>query len=878
MIQTKRLWIPDLKKEEQNSAVIGGKGLHLFKLKSWQMPVPEFGIVSTHAFKDWQRKGVLDKKLLQDIKGSIKSWNCKYVAVRSSMSAEDGTGASYAGMMESFLYVEEPEIERRILEVFESALGNRVKAYEGKKNLEGEQLAAVVVQKMVASEISGVGFSRSPMGNSSLVYIEAGYGLGEGVVSGLVEVDAFWQDRFGNLIRQKIESKESQIQHSSNSPENTSRTLVPNELRHEPALSSNQLKRLNEKIQAIEFYLGTPADVEWAFEADKLYFLQVRPITANFEPLNYYIDTNLSESYPGLTSPFTGEFIQFAYMNSFSEALDSLFASKEQKEALRPYLENLVTQIQGHMYYDLNSYYAVLKALPKGVENIDNWHRMTGGKIHRFPDLLQKIDSVPSFQGIDLLRFGAGLTRLMLFHKSIYGRLCRDLENQIQTYKNNLKENDSILGAVQIFERAKSSLKGFGLTVLNDFLIMIALKNVTTLLEKAGYRENVLPSLIQTNEEVESLKPLHELQKLNSKISDKHRFFKIVDSLLEQRPKEFGSEFYEQIFNELANEGFGDLIRPIKAYLAKFGERSFEELKIECLTFQQSPSAFFSLLKWIENSDPTKEAAKSKEKENVNFSDFSLKDRFLLKKWIQFAHKTIAMREHTRLLRGQAYNVVRICALEALKQARSKDPAYFNSCSPSDFFSLSMTEFLGFKSHRNLETWKDIIEQKKHWRDQNFDYPEYLVHSTQDNAPYFIEEEQESVAPAHSDGVFNGQGAASGVVQGKALILSNPQEAMKVDRLDDKILITKTTDPAWVFILCRCAGLVSEKGSLLSHTAIIGRELNIPTVVGVKKATSQINQGEELELDGSTGLIRLMASTQKKSSMNLKNKNPQQSL
>ena len=90
-----------------------------------------------------------------------------------------------------------------------------------------------------------------------------------------------------------------------------------------------------------------------------------------------------------------------------------------------------------------------------------------------------------------------------------------------------------------------------------------------------------------------------------------------------------------------------------------------------------------------------------------------------------------------------------------------------------------------------------------------------------------------------------------------ALVLESPTEILG-EELDNFILVTKNTDPAWIYIMSRSKGLISEKGSMLSHTAIIGRELGIPTLVGVKNATHQIKTGDKLRIDGSTGEVKIL--------------------
>jgi pyruvate,water dikinase len=106
------------------------------------------------------------------------------------------------------------------------------------------------------------------------------------------------------------------------------------------------------------------------------------------------------------------------------------------------------------------------------------------------------------------------------------------------------------------------------------------------------------------------------------------------------------------------------------------------------------------------------------------------------------------------------------------------------------------------------------------------------------------------------NGTLTGLGCASGVVRAPALVVSDPN---KTSDTEGKILIAKMTDPGWIFLMLGAKGLVVENGNILSHTAIIGRELGIPTIVGVKDAMSHIHNGNEIEIDGAHGTVRLLS-------------------
>ena len=128
---------------------------------------------------------------------------------------------------------------------------------------------------------------------------------------------------------------------------------------------------------------------------------------------------------------------------------------------------------------------------------------------------------------------------------------------------------------------------------------------------------------------------------------------------------------------------------------------------------------------------------------------------------------------------------------------------------------------------------------------------EFDKHHTNINMNKFYTNEKE----------LRGIPCSNGKVRGQALVVTNVNE---VKNVKDKILITKMTDPGWVFLLATAKGIISEKGSLLSHTAIISRELKIPSIVGVSKVLDTIKNGDEIEMDGTTGIIKIIDKNERK--------------
>ena len=157
--------------------------------------------------------------------------------------------------------------------------------------------------------------------------------------------------------------------------------------------------------------------------------------------------------------------------------------------------------------------------------------------------------------------------------------------------------------------------------------------------------------------------------------------------------------------------------------------------------------------------------------------------------------------------------------------------------------------------HPKKYNYKKIVKERKKEYSLYYDLPNYSrlvfdqeIFSKQPLKVHLVKKQKES---RHLEGVP----CSSGVVKGEALVILDVHKKVAVK---DKILITKMTDPGWVFLLATAKGIVSEKGSLLSHTAIISREIGIPSIVGVEDATTIIHTGDVIQMDGTTGKVEIL--------------------
>jgi pyruvate,water dikinase len=218
-------------------------------------------------------------------------------------------------------------------------------------------------------------------------------------------------------------------------------------------------------------------------------------------------------------------------------------------------------------------------------------------------------------------------------------------------------------------------------------------------------------------------------------------------------------------------------------------------------------------------------------------------------KIVQFTKECIAMRESTRLWRGRFYHVIRELILKLEIQLKSENPQ-FEKYKIHQFFSINHLEWLDF-AHKKLSLLEldKLITEREGWNESR-NYPETIIWSEEEKIPSFDSNK-------NLDTTLGGQGVSPGIIEGTALVLEQPETALDAS-IKDFILVTRNTDPAWVFIMSRSLGLISEKGSLLSHTAIIGRELGIPTLVGVKNATQKIPNGAKIRIDGTLGTVEIL--------------------
>jgi len=307
--------LPFSKLSKKNVPQAGGKGANLGELTKLKVPVPPGFVVAADAFDRFLEetdinveidagldslnhndlssvdhfsdviRSLIDKaKFPDDLKKAITQESRKlkapYVAVRSSATAEDSDAVSWAGELETFLFINQKNLIANIQKCWSSLFTQRAIFYRFEKKLHTTQVSvAVVVQKMVDSEKSGVCFTVHPVTrDKNQMVIEAGLGLGEAIVSGMITPDTYVLDKQDKTILDvNISQQTKQIIRKQGF--GTTTVPVKKTQQEIQVLSGQQMLELAQICTDIEKHYGKPQDIEWALEKNKFYITQTRPIT-----------------------------------------------------------------------------------------------------------------------------------------------------------------------------------------------------------------------------------------------------------------------------------------------------------------------------------------------------------------------------------------------------------------------------------------------------------------------------------------------------------------------------------------------------------------------------------------------------------------------
>ena len=746
----------------------------------------------------------------------------KLYAVRSSAVGEDGSSNSFAGQMESFLYVKPEDIKVTIQHVINSANSDRIKFYREQNGLADEDIkVGVIVQEMINSDVSGVAFSANPItGKLDEIVISSVFGLGEGLVSGELNADTYTVQE--NDIKKNITSKPYKIVFDKEKGCGTKQIENTNPLAS--SLTDEQIKEISKEVKRIVDIYGKPQDIEWAYEGSKLYILQARPITTlenipdKSQQEVIWDNSNIIESYSGVTTPLTFSFIKDVYTEVYKQFLLIMGVEQELIEENSDIFQ-MLGLIEGRVYYNLLNWYRLLRLMPGYEINAGFMESMMGVK--------QKLNQIPKVKPSKKNKY----LRLANLIKSLIinlFKLPKDIEqfyehinSTLSPYENGKLEGKNSNELVEIYFELESKLmKKWQAPLVNDFYAMIFYGLLKKSLFKIDLNGTLQNDLLTGETGIISTEPIKRIKLISNKICKGEN----VD-------------------------------KDIEEFIQKFGNRCIGELKLETITYKQDPS----LLQFIINSY-VKQGIIDLEKEKIHEQEIRRNAEKIVKEKIKNpffgfilknARLRVKNRENLRFERTRLFGLVREIFLEL-----GKIFAYENIIeNKRDIFYLTKEEIFNYVRGTSVDIdFKTLINNRKE-EFRNFETKHPADRFSTYGIVYTANDYTSKETSSNVNGDLSGIGACAGVVRAKVKIVHSVAES---EGLEGCIMVAERTDPGWVPLFPISKGILVERGSILSHSAIVAREMGIPAIVGINNLLSTLKDGDEIEMDGSTGQIRII--------------------
>ncbi|MGG7665703.1 PEP/pyruvate-binding domain-containing protein [Dyadobacter sp. BHUBP1] len=823
-------FVSDTEPHKATGVAIGGKAGNLFRLKELGLPVPHFVVIPWETLREDISESGLISSLLSAFEGT------RHFAVRSSAAGEDGTAFSFAGQFESYLCVTPGELAARIADVRQSAFSERVMAYRKHHGLSGAGGVAVIVQEMVDADAAGVAFGANPLtGNRQQKVINAVSGLGDRLVSGEVNADEF-----------VLEGAEI-------------RSVLADGKQAGPALTHEQIHRLGQILDSLEKALGHPQDIEFAVRNDQIYLLQTRPITTlKARPAGNYIlwdNSNIIESYPGVTTPLTFSFISKSYEVAYRLFSAYLGVSELVIRKNERVFANTLGFLNGRVYYNLKTWYHMLAMLPGYSINARYMEKMMGVK--------EQFD-IPESYRLPKGKAWWSIVKMavqMLYRFRALPRKRREfmqlVEGTISEYKAipfAEKSADELMHLYLDFER--KLLLEWKAPLLNDFFAMIWFG----MLQKqcgqfaGGGNPNLHNDLLCGSNDIISVQPVHRSIAIAARIA-------AVPAL-----KDLFLTKNEYAIHEMLGAGsdpeFVEIKADIDRYIADFGERCVGELKLETISYAQEPVRFIKVLKSYVETGVT-DAQFSGEREDTIRANAEreiarhLKGKVMgqwkMRLTLRYTRELVSARENLRYERTRAFGIVREIFTFIGKRFYA-DGLLVNA---RDIFYLTKEEIFSYiEGTAVTQDIKALVAL----RQQAFQHYQQLGPLSERfatyGAPYNGNDFFNIDRVERPEGDLKGIGCSPGRVRGRVRVVADPAE---VPSLNGDILVTTSTDPGWVTLFPGASGIIVERGSLLSHSAIVSREMGKPCIVGVTGLLKSLKTGDEIEMDGSTGIIRIIS-------------------
>jgi len=828
--------------------IAGGKGANLGELcKIDGIQVPEGVCVTTEAYKAITESDRQLNHLLEDLarlpsedREKVKTMSAKIrmlienapipaeiakaieaglsefkendaFAIRSSATAEDLPTASFAGQQDTYLnIIGRDAILKHISKCWASLFTERAVTYRHQNAIDHRKaLLAVVIQKMVFPEAAGIVFTADPVtSNRKVLSIDAGFGLGEALVSGLVNPDIY-KVRDGNISNKKIQQNRQ-------------------------VLTDGQIVQLEQIGRKIEKHFGYPQDIEWCLADDQFYIVQSRPITTLYpvpeeadHENHVYVSVGHQQMMTDPVKPLGISMRQLTASRSMKTAGGRWFVDVT-PELTSPARRHMLVEVLGKSD-------PLIKGALTTILERDGFIRLEAASVGEKDN---KGNPSPDFQTLKDYDPAIVATLISRSRTSI-----DELKQKIRT-KAGTGLMDFILEDIQMLKKNLSDPQSFGVFMtamnasswINDKMKeWLGEKNAADALTQSVPNNITSEMGLDLLDVADVIRPYPEIVRYLQDVTE--------DSFLDQLVKFNGGQEARQA---------------ILHYLDKYGMRCTGEIDITRPRWSEKPT---TLVPMILNNVKSCEPGAAQRKFELGRQEALKKEKDLIerlkqlpdgeqkaaetKRMIDLVRNLIGYREYPKYDIVSRYFIYKQALLKEAERLvktgvlREKEDIYF----------------LGFDELRDVISANYVDYPMIDRRKEEFQSYERLT------PPRVMTSEGEVLFGRYNGehlpaGAIPGLPVSSGIVEGRARVILNIEDA---DLEEGDILVTPFTDPSWTPLFISIKGLVTEVGGQMTHGAVIAREYGLPAVVGVENASRLVKDGQRIRVNGTDGYVEILS-------------------
>jgi phosphohistidine swiveling domain-containing protein len=874
--------------QNSNERAVGPKAMSLIRLKQMGLVVPAGFCIAEAAFREHlQRNNVgprlksavdelanaepaAKKSLLSelrqaiieasladsvrdDIESHFRTLGADCVAVRSSATAEDLPGHSFAGQYDTYLGITDSAgCIDAVKKCWASLWTERAYDYRQKNGIDHLDVGmAVIVQSLVPADASGVLFTADPRyGPCGNIVIESCFGLGQALVSGKVTPDRFVVHRkklwplFHTISEKKIEC----VLDSNGTAKEQE---VPNERSIAPSLEKKQIKRLAKLARKVEAEFGCPQDIEWAVSKSKIYLLQSRPITAfpqerSWEDRQIWSNNPAKEVMPDVVTPIMFSMLLETIGEEFFEPVFRVLCCDRGEH---PFYD----LIAGRIYFNANIWGAVFRYLPGG-RSVDFMEGVGGHK--GMKEMAERLRTAPDSDLPDihfsLLRF---ILKMPLI---IIGSLlntpkkgCRIIswisaENQKWSELNvsNLSPEQIVTSCLQL----RMDLR----QLLNDFLYLLSMLAAFPLLhlvcakwldDDGSTANSLLAGAGDMDDAVAGL--------------DLWRLAVAADAAPQVRDLILSDADFSEIEPELAQFDSGkEFLKTWNGFMQRHGHHCRAELEIYTPRWAETPDYILKLVRnyiaQIGKTDPVQNSADIARRRRLLEQQCRKKLKNPIKRII-FNHLLNRSQQGSVFRENVKSEVIKLLvSLRKMLLEFGKKLAHKGVLkNQDDVFFLRLEELEPVaRDKADFDIHQVMADRRAEYDKNSLIYPPDVIFGKFDPDKFIPEVEDKDAE------VLDGLAVSPGIVTGKARVILRADTDEQV--LAGEILVAPFTDPGWTPYFVTAAAVVMDQGGILSHGSIVAREYGIPAVVNVGSGTKIIKTGQTIEVDGNRGLVKIL--------------------